>query len=114
MTRHIFRTFTPEERKDFRRSLATTQAQKEEIIALGRAHFERHEALREVVRVLQEERRAQGLTLADLEARTGISECNLSRLEDEHTHAPELETLMAIADALGGDLDIGFIKRDAA
>ena len=45
-------------------------------------------------------RKSQGLALVDLAASAGISRAMLSRLETGHV-APSLETLVALADALG-------------
>jgi len=45
-------------------------------------------------------RESQGLTLSDVAARAGISAGMLSRLETGHV-TPSLETLVALADALG-------------
>ena len=50
--------------------------------------------------VVRRVRESQGLTLSDVAARAGISAGMLSRLETGHV-TPSLETLVALADALG-------------
>jgi DNA-binding Xre family transcriptional regulator len=58
-------------------------------------------ALREIMFGLKRERERQGLTLAQLEERTGIDQAALSRLETGKQTNPTLDTVMRIAFALG-------------
>lgn len=54
----------------------------------------------------------EGLSLADIAARTGIERGNLSRLENSVENV-EVNTLVKIADALGYDVVVDFKKRDS-
>ena len=56
-------------------------------------------------------RRARGLTLADLAARTGLSDGYLSSVE-RGTTAPTLSSLTTIAAILGTDMSVFFPGRD--
>ena len=54
--------------------------------------------------MLKAERLRQGLSLSDVEARTGIERPNLSRLENEAKANPTVSTLTRYAEALGKKL----------
>src|SRR5229473_1122755 len=78
----------------------------EELIASGAAarlgldviHFPAQELLRHHLKASRE---AAGLTLADLSARCGIDQPALSRLENDRTPNPTLDTLWRNAAAVG-------------
>src|SRR5579884_4101419 len=53
--------------------------------------------------VIRSYRTSRGLSQGDIERRTGLLRCYLSRVENGHT-VPSLETLAKIADALGMSL----------
>ena len=74
--------------------------EKAELLAWARDVFERHQALQEVIQALKAERQAQGLSLADIDARTGIGRSNLCRLENAADANPTIDTLQRYADAL--------------
>lgn len=57
--------------------------------------------LRQVLAALRVERERQGLSLADINERTGIDRAALSRLENNEDSNPTLATLERYADALG-------------
>lgn len=61
--------------------------------------------------LIRRHREASGLTLADVEKRTGIAQSNLSRVEVGGVE-PRLSTLVRIADAL--DCDITLVPREPA
>ena len=61
--------------------------------------------LREAFRILKKERLAQGL-LADMQERTGMSRSAISRLENDESANPTIETLTRYAEALGKQLAI--------
>ena len=71
------------------------------IVARGRAVFRRHGMIRQIVARLKARRLAQGLSLADISAKTGIAKPNLSRLENSERTSPTFETLHRYAHALG-------------
>jgi DNA-binding phage protein len=74
--------------------------EKDELLAWGREAVQRHRSLRQIVAALKSEREAQGLSLADIDARTGIGRSNLCRLENATDANPTIETLQRYADAL--------------
>jgi DNA-binding XRE family transcriptional regulator len=57
--------------------------------------------LRQALAALRAERERQGLSLADMNARTGIDRAALSRLENNGDSNPTLATLERYAEALG-------------
>ncbi len=93
--------------KELRRRI---DAERDEIIAEAKRHKSAHDAtaarIRDVMRLLHMERIQQGLSLADMQARSGIARSALSRLETETDANPTLTTLARYADALGKDLQI--------
>lgn len=59
--------------------------------------------LREVARVLREERERRGLSMTQLGRKCGLSQQSISYIE-RGMRVPNLETLLNITDALGLDL----------
>ena len=57
--------------------------------------------LRQVLAALRAERERQGLSLADIQERTGIDRAALSRLENNEDANPTLTTLERYAEAVG-------------
>jgi len=114
MAKHVHRKLTPAEKKRSREARAALEAEKDEIIAKGQAFFERHERLRGVVAMLKDLRESKGISLAELAEQTGMSKSSLSRLENERSCNPTIETLEKIADALGAELEIRLVMRKAA
>jgi transcriptional regulator with XRE-family HTH domain len=64
------------------------------------------ERLRDVLHLLRAERARQGLSLADVQSRTGIARSALSRLETDPDANPTLTTIARYAEALGKDLQM--------
>ena len=62
----------------------------------------------QVARALHSARVEQGMTQADLEAASGISHANISRIETGSSN-PSLKTLRKLAKAMGKRLQIRFI-----
>lgn len=106
MAKRIYRKLTPEERERSRRAYEAAEADKDWIIAQGQRFFERHERLLDTLRALKAEREAQGVSLSELEQRTGIKKSTLSRLENDRNPNPTINTLMRIAEALGREITI--------
>jgi transcriptional regulator with XRE-family HTH domain len=65
-------------------------------------------AVREAMKTLKRERQAQGLSLSDVESRTGIGRAALSRLENETELNPTVVTLTRYAEALGKEVVVDF------
>jgi predicted transcriptional regulator len=57
--------------------------------------------LKHVLKKLREERQRQGLSLADINARSGIDRGTLSKLENEDDPNVTMNTLMRYAEAVG-------------
>ncbi len=110
--RRMRRDFTPEEELRWRRAVAETEREKEEILVEGRrikAARKRVEvAVRDAFKLLKAERQALGLSLSDVEEKTGIGRAALSRLENEAEPNPTVVTLIRYADALGKQLVVSF------
>lgn len=65
-------------------------------------------AVRDALNRLKAERQAQGLSLSDVEEKTGIGRSALSRLENETDLNPTVVTLARYAEALGKKIVVGF------
>ncbi|SRR6266852_7860622 len=104
------RVLSDAERTRLRQLREQIDIEKDEILAEGRRHKAAHDAatarLRDVMQLLRAERARQGLSLADIQARTGIARSALSRLETESDANPTLTTVTRYAEALGKDLQI--------
>jgi transcriptional regulator with XRE-family HTH domain len=96
---------TAEERREFEQALAQEHAAKERNIEEARAILPRLladcEQSAEIVRQLRTAREAAGVSLAELEQRTGIRKSVLSRLENSKAPNPTLSTLQRYGEALG-------------
>jgi hypothetical protein len=101
----VSRPLSPEKRRHLLETRAAAERDKEAIIARGREIKRQREAataaLRETFQLLKQERQAQGVTLQELQDRTGIGRGALSRLENEPDPNPTIRTLQRIASALG-------------
>jgi len=51
--------------------------------------------------IIQKKREAAGLSQAELSRRSGVKQSVISDIENGHTKSPRVETLMALAAALG-------------
>jgi len=71
-----------------------------------RCVFERRARLIDALQALRDERKAQGVSLTELEQRTGIHKSALWRLEHDANPNPTVSTLMRIAEALGRQITI--------
>jgi predicted transcriptional regulator len=106
------RELTPEERQRWQRATEDAETEKAEILAEGRrikaAHRRVNVAVRDALKMLKAERQAQGLSLSDVEERSGIGRAALSRLENETEPNPTVVTLTRYAEALGKQLVVSF------
>ena len=97
------------------KALAETEAEKDEIMALARKFKAEDLATRKelarTAELLKSERESQGLSLADVQERTGIGRAALCRLENLVDANPTIATLNRIADALGKQLVVGLIDK---
>ena len=110
--KRIYRELTPEEQQRWNRANAEVESEKEEILAKARriktARNRVNVAVREAMKALKRERQAQGLSLSDVEKRTGIGRAALSRLENETELNPTVVTLTRYAEALGKEVVVNF------
>lgn len=67
--------------------------------------------LRQVLAALRAERERQGLSLADINERTGIDRAALSRLENNEDANPTLATLERYAEAVGKQMVVLLSER---
>jgi len=108
--RRVRRELTESEREEYRRLRATLETEREEILAEARRRKAAHGAaaaeLRRAFELLKAERIAQGLSLADMQDRTGIGRSALSRLENDAEPNPTIVTLTRYAEALGKKLRV--------
>ena len=112
----VRRKGTAAEREHLRKARAESDAEKEEILRAGRRHKRNHEAalseLREAFRVLRQSREAQGMSLADVGERSGITRSALCRLENEIAPNPTVATLLRYAAALGQRIVIQLVPLE--
>jgi DNA-binding XRE family transcriptional regulator len=110
--KEVWRELTPAEMERWRRAVHETEAEKEGILAEGRRIFGARKraqvAVRDAFKLLKAEREARGLSLSDIEQRSGIARSALSRLENETDPNPTLLTLTRYAEAVGKQLVVGF------
>jgi predicted transcriptional regulator len=110
--KRIHRELTPEEKRRWNRAVKETEGEKEELLAEGRrlkaARAKVNVAVREAMKALKRERQAQGLSLSDVERRTGIGRAALSRLENQTELNPTVVTLTRYAEALGKEVVVNF------
>jgi len=103
---------TSDEAQRWQRAKEETETEKDEIVGQGRrikaAHDRAAHAIRDAFKILKAERQAQGLSLSDVEQRSGIGRAALSRLENEAEPNPTVTTLTRYAEALGKKLILTF------
>ncbi|MHB1034975.1 MAG: helix-turn-helix domain-containing protein [Pirellulales bacterium] len=110
--RRLRRELTPEEKLRWQQAQAAADSGREGILAEGRrvkaVRNRVQVAVRDAFRLLKAERQALGLSLSDVEKRTGIGRAALSRLENETEPNPTVVTLTRYAEALGKQLVVSF------
>ncbi|MFO7902025.1 MAG: helix-turn-helix domain-containing protein [Planctomycetota bacterium] len=101
----VYRELSADEQQRLNRARAETEAIRDEIMAEGRIRKRALDISRAQVRhmvdALRAERERLGLSLADVEARSGLKRSALSRLENDPTANPTLLTLQRYASAIG-------------
>lgn len=105
LNKRISRKATKEEQERHKRIREDIQ---EELPAITRRAqqklaeaLQRGIALQHTMVVLKAERVKQGLSLADIQARTGMERSTLSRLENQEEANPTVNTLTRYAEAIG-------------
>ncbi len=95
------RRLTPEEAARYRQARAEADAHRDEIKAYVRSRIAEMAELRQVFAKLQHARQAQGLSLTDVQQRTGIDRSSLAKLEKGLQPNPTLDTVIRVAAAVG-------------
>ena len=108
---------TPAELARFRQAVAEEEAGREENIAAAQAMVPhlllRAQQNRELIQRLRAAREAAGVSLAELQDRTGIRKSALSRLENSKAPNPTLASLQRYAEAIGFELAISLNRIDS-
>jgi ribosome-binding protein aMBF1 (putative translation factor) len=100
------RAATPAEAARWRKAAAEEAPHREATLAQAREMREAGRLARGVLEQLRAERERQGLSLADLRDRTGMSREAINRLENHTGPNPTMQTLVRLAAALGVRLDV--------
>ena len=95
------RKLTPEEVAKYRQMRIEIEAEKPELIKMVKSRMAELRELAEVFPELKKAREEQGLSLADLQERTGIDRSALSKLETGQRANFTLDTALRYADAVG-------------
>lgn len=100
------RMANPEEAAKIKQAIAEEDACAQEQIAEAREVLAQLRSARIAVDHLNAERQRQGLSLAAIENRTGMTRSSISNLENHRARNPTVRTLARYAAALGMQLDI--------
>jgi DNA-binding XRE family transcriptional regulator len=108
--KRITRPLSERDRTRYQRLREQLELEKPELLELARKLKRQQDVanaeLREACQLLKAEREKQGLSLTDIEQRTGISRSAISRLENGLSNNPTVSTLNRYAEALGKQLVI--------
>ena len=100
----------PKDSAESKRLDAEFASEKDEVLAAAHESKVTYDAiapeLRDVLKLLKAERQAQGLSLSEIELRSGLAKSKLSRLENDPDCNPTLTTLRRYATALGKQLSV--------
>jgi DNA-binding XRE family transcriptional regulator len=103
--RRVYDKPTPERRAKLKELRDLIETEKPEIVEKARKvrkNLDRREAeLKAIFNTLREERKSQGLSLADVKERTGMSREFISQLENGIKANPTITTIERYAAALG-------------
>ncbi len=95
------RRLTPEEADRYRKIREQIEQEKPEINARIRAHMAEVTDLARIFSELRKVREQQGMSLTDLQDKTGIDRASLSKLETGQRANFTLETVVRYAEAVG-------------
>jgi len=108
--KHIHRELSAAERAKVVEARRLIHGEEDEIRRKAKQYKQEYDAaratMREAIQLLKSERIHQGLSLSDIQQRTGIEPSNLSRLENDRSANPTIATLTRYAEALGKKLEI--------
>ena len=95
------RRLTPEEAAKYKEIREQVAEELPDLIARHHERLATLDQLQELLRQLKAAREAQGLSLSDLTALTGMDRSALSKLETGQRANPTVETLVRYAEAVG-------------
>ncbi len=104
--KRIYRDFSTAEKVRIDKLRAEVEKERPEIEADLLAMELAHQSAMKVISDLRKERERQGLSLADLQERTGISRAAISTMENSDSPNPTVKTLQRYALALGKRLSL--------
>ena len=99
--KRVFRQTTPQERKRIAKLRAKLDKELPEIKQLARQIRAAYKVAADAIGVLRSERERQGLSLADIRTKSGMTREVLCALENKAEPNPTIRTLARYADALG-------------
>ncbi|MEK0426620.1 MAG: hypothetical protein RJB11_2711 [Planctomycetota bacterium] len=113
MGQRIYREPTAEQAARYRKIRELISEEIPEIKHEAKAMREnRRVAIQQAVAMLKSEREHQGMSLADISSKTGISKSAISKLENNHEANPTINTLVKYAEALQMELSVSLtVKR---
>ena len=104
--KRIYKDYTPEREAQVKELQAKIAAERPRIEARGRAALAAAKTASQLVSRLKSERERQGLSLADIQQRVGITRGAISLLENADAPNPTINTMQRYAAALGLRLDL--------
>ena len=122
----VYRELSPGEQQRLQQAREEAASKRDEILAEGKLHKQARDAMQRELAVtmetLRRRRESLGLSLADVEARSGLKRSALSRLENsvagggQHDSNPTLLTLHRYAVAVGVSLStlVSELTNDAS
>lgn len=110
-TRKTHPAVTPERVKELSTLARTIDSREAEGIRQeGRALLLRHRQVGDLIVALKKARLRKGLSLSEVGERSGIGKANLSRLENDQSPNPTLDTLMRYAEAVGVEMRVSLAE----
>jgi DNA-binding XRE family transcriptional regulator len=104
--KRIYRDFTPAEKSRIDKLRAEAEKDRPEIEEFLRALNLAHKNAKNVIGQLKAERERQGLSLSEVQDRTGIARTAISAIENADAPNPTIKTLQRYALALGLKLEL--------
>lgn len=108
--KRVFRQTTPQERKRIAKLRAKLDKELPEIKQRARQIRAAYKVAADAISVLRSERERQGLSLADIRTKSGMTREVLCALENKAEPNPTIRTLARYADALGMGIEIRFVR----
>lgn len=108
-----YKKLSPAERAQREKIVEQIEAERPELDRWAQETLDRLETIDQVVHALRGVRLGKGISLAQVEEASGIGRSNVSRLENAPDPNPTLETLLTYAAALGVELRIALVDKNA-